>query len=81
MKIAFRHMEHEKNKLDWQGAQVGYVGFDEITHFTESMVTYMFSRGRSKSGVSAYFRGTCNPDPTRGYAAGSTGGSDPMVCR
>lgn len=63
MKLAFRHMEHEKNKLDWQGAQVGYVGFDEITHFSESMVTYMFSRGRGKSGVDAYFRGTCNPDP------------------
>lgn len=63
MKIAFRHMEHEKNKLDWQGAQVGYVGFDEITHFSETMFTYMLSRGRSKSGVDAYFRGTCNPDP------------------
>ena len=22
MRIAFRHMEHEKNRLDWQGAQV-----------------------------------------------------------
>jgi len=63
MKIAFRHMEHEKNKLDWQGAQVPLLLFDEITHFTESMITYMLSRNRSSSGVPGYMRGTCNPDP------------------
>ncbi len=63
MKVAFRHMEHEKNKLDWQGAQVPLLLFDEITHFTESMITYMLSRNRSSSGVPGYMRGTCNPDP------------------
>ena len=63
MKVAFRHMEHEKNKLDWQGAQVPLLLFDEITHFTESMITYMLSRNRSASGVPGYMRGTCNPDP------------------
>ena len=63
MKVAFRHMEHEKNKLDWQGSQVPLLLFDEITHFTESMITYMLSRNRSSSGVPGYMRGTCNPDP------------------
>lgn len=63
MKVAFRHMEHEKNKLDWQGSQVPLLLFDEITHFTESMITYMLSRNRSASGVPGYMRGTCNPDP------------------
>jgi len=63
MKVVFRHMEHEKNKLDWQGAQVPLLLFDEITHFTESMITYMLSRNRSSSGVPGYMRGTCNPDP------------------
>lgn len=62
MKVVFRHMEHEKNKLDWQGGQIPLIMFDEITHFTESQVMYMMSRNRSGSGVSGYMRGTCNPD-------------------
>ena len=63
MKVAFRHMEHEKNKHDWQGAQVPLFLFDEVTHFTETQFVYMMSRNRSASGVPGYMRGTCNPDP------------------
>lgn len=61
--ITFAHMEHEKNKLDWQGSQIPYIGFDELTHFSKSQFTYMFSRNRSTCGVRPYIRGTCNPDP------------------
>lgn len=62
--IRFAHMQHEANKYDWQGSQVPYFGFDELTHFTESMFTYIvFSRGRSNCGVRPYVRCTCNPDP------------------
>ena len=63
MKLSFRHMEHEKDKLSWQGAQVPFIGFDELTHFSESQFIYMMSRNRSASGVPGYIRGTCNPDP------------------
>ena len=63
MKVVFRHMEHEKNKYDWQGAQVPLILFDEVTHFSESQFCYMMSRNRSGSGVPGYMRGTCNPDP------------------
>lgn len=62
MTISFRHMEHEKNKLDWQGAQIPYIGFDELTHFTRGQFMYMLSRNRSMCGVRPYMRGTCNPD-------------------
>lgn len=60
--IKFAHLEHEKNKLDWQGAQIPFIGFDELTHFTESQFFYMMSRNRSDSGVSGYIRATTNPD-------------------
>src|SRR4051812_44484562 len=33
--IEFRHLQHESNKYQWQGAQVAYFGFDELSHFTE----------------------------------------------
>lgn len=62
-KISFRHLEFEKNKYDWQGAQIPFLGFDELTHFTESMFFYLLSRNRSGCGVKPYVRATCNPDP------------------
>lgn len=64
MKVKFSHLEHEKDKYDWQGSQIPLIMFDEITHITESQFTYMMSRNRSTSGVPGYIRGTCNPDPT-----------------
>ena len=62
-KISFRHLEYEKNKYDWQGAQIPFLGFDELTHFTETMFFYLLSRNRSSCGVKPYVRATCNPDP------------------
>ena len=62
-KLKFAHLEYEKNKLDYQGAQIPYIGFDELTHFTETMFFYLLSRNRSVCGVKPYVRATCNPDP------------------
>lgn len=61
--ISFAHMEHEKNKFNWQGAQIPLLCFDELTHFSESQFFYMLSRNRSMCGVRPYVRATCNPDP------------------
>lgn len=60
--VSFHHMQHEKNKIDWQGSQIPLIGFDELTHFSKSMVMYMWSRNRSTCGVKPYMRATCNPD-------------------
>jgi predicted phage terminase large subunit-like protein len=60
--IRFAHLEHEKNKHDWQGAQVPFLGFDELTHFSEDQFFYMLSRNRSMCGVRPYVRATTNPD-------------------
>lgn len=60
--MKFAHLENERTVYDWQGSQVPYLGFDELTHFTEKQFWYMLSRNRSTSGVSGYVRATCNPD-------------------
>jgi len=60
--IKFAHMEHEKNKYDWQGSQIPFIGFDELTHFSKSQFFYMLSRNRSTSGIKPYIRATCNAD-------------------
>lgn len=61
-KIRMAHLEHENSVLDWQGAQITLIMFDELTHFTESQFFYMLSRNRSMCGVRPYIRGTTNPD-------------------
>lgn len=60
--VRFEHLQHEKDKLQYQGAQICFLGFDELTHFTESQFFYMLSRNRSTCGVRPYCRATCNPD-------------------
>jgi len=62
-RVRFAHLQHEKHKTGWQGAQVPFFGFDEITHFSWGQFTYMLSRNRSLCGIRPYMRGTCNPDP------------------
>lgn len=62
-KLKFSHLEYEKNVHDWQGSQIPFLGFDELTHFSEKMFFYLLSRNRSVCGVKPYVRATCNPDP------------------
>lgn len=60
--LKFGHLEYESNVYDHQGAQYAFIGFDELTHFTEKMFFYLLSRNRSKY-CRPYVRATCNPDP------------------
>lgn len=61
-RVKFSHLEHENTVYDWQGAQIPFIGFDELTHFSRSQFFYMLSRNRSASGVPGYIRATTNPD-------------------
>lgn len=63
MSISFAGLELEKDVLNYQGSQIPWQGWDELTHFTETQFFYMISRNRSTSGVKPKIRGTCNPDP------------------
>ena len=45
-KIKFSHLEHEKNVYDWQGSQIPFIGFDELTHFSKFS---FFSKSNSTS--------------------------------
>jgi len=62
-KLKFSHLEYEKNVYDWQGSEIPFIGFDELTHFSRNMFFYLLSRNRSTCGVRPYVRATCNPDP------------------
>lgn len=61
-KLNFAHIEREDDLRSWQGTEIAYIGFDELTHFTKHQFLYMLSRNRSTCGVRPYVRATCNPD-------------------
>jgi predicted phage terminase large subunit-like protein len=61
-KVKFAHLEHETTKLDWHGAELPLILFDELTTFTATQFWYLLSRNRSMSGVKGYVRASCNPD-------------------
>ena len=69
--ISFSHLQHEKDKLTWQGSQIAMIGFDELTHFSESQFFYLLSRNRSTCGITPFVRATTNPvsadDPLGGW--------------
>lgn len=60
-RLNFSHLQHEKDKLNWQGAQIGYLAFDELTQFTPTQFFYLLTRNRSAAGVRPYCRCTTNP--------------------
>ncbi len=60
--VKFAHLQLERNKYDWMGAQVPLLGYDQLEHFSEDTFFYMLSRNRSLCGVRPYVRATCNPD-------------------
>lgn len=61
-KLSFAHIERDEDLKSWQGTEITYIGFDELTHFTKHQFLYMLSRNRTTCGVRPYVRATCNPD-------------------
>lgn len=61
-RLSFAYLEREEDLRSWQGTEIPYIGFDELTHFTKRQFLYMLSRNRSTCGIIPYMRATCNPD-------------------
>jgi len=61
--LEFGYLDTDKDKYNYQGAAYHFVGFDELTQFTQSMYTYLFSRVRKvkDSLIPLRFRSTSNP--------------------
>jgi len=45
--IDLGHMQHENDKYNYQGKEFHFIGFDELTQFTLTQYTYLFSRLRT----------------------------------
>lgn len=61
-KIRFGACQYEADKYNYQGQQYDFIGFDELTHFTQSQYEYILSRNRASGpGTIVYSRATANP--------------------
>lgn len=60
--IIFGSMPNRDSYLQYQGHEYAYIGFDELTHFTQEEYEYLISRNRSSDPeVRCYMRATANP--------------------
>lgn len=66
--LSFGYLDSEGDKYQYQGAAFSFVGFDELTQFTRTQYTYLFSRCRKRSD------GEAAQVPLRVRAASNPGG-------
>lgn len=61
--IKLGHMQHEDDKRDYTGKEYQFIGWDELTEFTDSQYTFVVnSRARTKdSSIPVRIRATTNP--------------------
>lgn len=61
--VCFGNLEREQDKFRYQSAEFQYIGFDELTQFTESQYRYLFSRLRrlENSSIPLRMRAASNP--------------------
>jgi hypothetical protein len=67
-KIYFSHLQHEDDKFTYQGDEICYLAFDELTEFTETQYLYLLTRVRAPApGLRAYVRAATNPGQAGHY--------------
>ena len=54
--LTFGYLESDRDKLRYQGAELQFVGFDELTQFNQDQYLYLFSRIRRVKGVDVPLR-------------------------
>jgi len=62
--LTFGYLDHADDVYQYQGAAYQFIGFDELTQFTEEQYRYLFSRLRRRkaaAGVPLRFRAASNP--------------------
>lgn len=62
-KMLFRHCAFESDVNDYQGAEIDFLYFDELTHFTRPIYDYLKTRLRTKAGngITPCVRSSSNP--------------------
>jgi predicted phage terminase large subunit-like protein len=61
--LTFGYLETENDKYRYQGAELNFIGFDELTQFSETSYRYLLSRLRREGGsvIPSRMRAASNP--------------------
>ncbi len=62
-RLEFGHLQHENDKYNYQGPAYQFIGFDELTGFSESQYRFLFSRLRRLEGSSIPVRMRSGSNP------------------
>lgn len=61
-RIYFGSMSNSTSYIRYQGLSFAFIGFDELTHFTQDEYEYLISRNRADGpNIRVYIRATANP--------------------
>lgn len=62
-RINFGYLDNENDKYRYQSAQFQFIGFDEVTQFSDTQYTYLFSRLTRPEGSDLPIRMRCASNP------------------
>jgi len=71
-RLTFGYLDHESDVYQYDSAEFQFIGFDELTQFTEFQYTFMFGRLRRTRGM---------PVPLRMRGASNPGGVGHIWCK
>jgi predicted phage terminase large subunit-like protein len=61
--LTFGHLNTEQDKYRYQSSEFQYIGFDELTEFTESQYRFLFSRLRRNVSIAVPLRMRASSNP------------------
>lgn len=61
--IRFGHMQNVDDWRNWKGAEMPFLGFDQLEEFEAQQVWNVLAWNRSAAGIPARMLATCNPVP------------------
>lgn len=62
-KLTYGHLETNAAVESWRGAQVAFIGIDQLELIRAYAFWSLLGSGRSMTGIKPYVRASCNPDP------------------
>lgn len=62
-RLAYGHLETQASIEGWRGAQMAWLGIDQLELIGEYGFWSLLGSGRSMTGIKPCVRATCNPDP------------------
>lgn len=61
--VSMSHLQRESDMDSWRGAQLSWIGFDQLETFTSAQFWFLVTRLRTQAAMDPCIRGTLNAEP------------------